>query len=204
MSKRGWGVGLLSWCLLAACSRKPIVTREPEQVTRVAAADGKGESTKPIVGPSPSGAPVETAPPNVPAFKPAFAGQTRAPGVHTKTAFRVLEIASDLDQPWALAFLPDQRMLVTEKHAGRLLIVSPDGKKSPPVAGVPRVDGRNQGGLLDIELSPDYAKTQLVYFSYYEPREGGNGQAVARAKLIDGPSPKLDQLKIIYRMQPTL
>lgn len=206
MSKRGsWSgfVSVASLCLASACSSTPAITREPEQVTRIAEADGKGESTKPIVGPS-SGAPVETAPPNVPEFKPAFAGQTRAPAVHTKTAFRAIEIASDLDLPWALAFLPDGRMLVTEKHAGRLSILSADGKKSPAIAGVPRVDGRDQGGLLDIELSPDYAKTGLVYFSYYEPRQGGNGLAVARAKLIDGSSPRLDAVQVIYRMQPTL
>ena len=206
MSKRAsWSgcASLLSWCLASACSTTPAVTREPEQATRIAEADGKGESTKPIVGPS-GGAPVETAPPNVPEFKPAFAGQTRAPGVHTKTTFRVVEIASGLDLPWALAFLPDGRLLVTEKHAGRLLIVNADGKKSPPVAGLPRVDGRDQGGLLDVELSPDYPKTGLVYFSYYEPREGGNGLAVARAKLLDGAAPKLDAVQVIYRMQPTL
>lgn len=193
----------MSWFLVSACSTTPAITREPEQATRIAEADGKGESTKPIVGPS-GGAPVETAPPNVPGFKPAFAGQTRAPGVHTQTAFHVIEVASGLELPWALAFLPDGRLLVTEKHAGRLSILGIDGKKSAPVAGVPRVDGRDQGGLLDIELSPDYAKTGLVYFSYYEPREGGNGLAVARAKLIDGATPKLDAVQVIYRMQPTL
>ena len=202
MNQRGFASGIATLWLFSACSTTPAVTREPEQVTRVAAADGKGQSTKPIVGPS-SGAPVETAPPNT-QFKPAFPGQTRAPGVHTSTPFRVIEIAGDLDMPWALAFLPDGRMLVTEKHAGRLSILGADGKKAAEVLRVPRVDGRNQGGLLDIELSPDYAQSQLVYFSYYEPRDGGNGLAVARAKLVDGAAPKLERLQVIYRMQPTL
>jgi glucose/arabinose dehydrogenase len=166
-------------------------------------ADGQGESTKPRVGPNP-GAPVETAPPNVPEFKPAFEGQTRAPSIHTESAIKVTKIAGGLDKPWALAFLPDGRMLVTTKHDGELFIVSPDGKKSEPAAGVPKVDGRDQGGLLDVELGPDFASTKLVYLSYYEPRKDGNGLAVARGKLLDGPKPRLDGVKVIFRMQPTL
>jgi glucose/arabinose dehydrogenase len=150
------------------------------------------------------GAPVRTAPPNVPEFKPAFVEQTRAPELHTRTALHVSELATGFDEPWAIAFLPDARMLVTEKHEGRLLIVSPDGQKSPPVLGVPRVDGRDQGGLLDVELGPDYATSKLIYFSYYEPREGGNGLAVARAKLVDGAKPRLEAPTPIFRMQPTL
>jgi glucose/arabinose dehydrogenase len=149
-------------------------------------------------------APVETAPPNVPEFKPAFPGQTRAPAVRTRTQLKLTEIASGFNKPWAIAFLPDRRMLVTEKPTGRLYIVTADGKKSPPVAGVPKVDGRNQGGLLDVELGPDHAKSGLVYFTYYEPREGGNGLAVARARLLDGSQPRLEGLQIVFRMQPTL
>jgi glucose/arabinose dehydrogenase len=151
-----------------------------------------------------SGVPVETAPPNVPEFKPAFPQQTRAPAMHTKTAIAVNEIAEDLEEPWAIAFLPDRRMLVTEKHNGRLFIIAPDGKKSAPAEGVPRVDGEDQGGLLDVELGPDYAQSKLVYLSYYEPREGGNGLAVARARLVEGAPPKLEGVQVIFRMQPTL
>jgi aldose sugar dehydrogenase len=150
------------------------------------------------------GAPVKTGPPNVPEFRPAFPGQTRAEEVRTKTPLRVTTIASGFDKPWAIAFLPDRRMLVTEKPTGRLYIVGPDGKKSPPVQGLPRVDGRNQGGLLDVELGPDYERSRLVYWTYYEPRKGGNGLAVARARLVDGPKPRVEGLEIVFRMQPTL
>src|SRR5215212_9911849 len=104
----------LSGCSRAAAPNKP----QPEQVAKVVPAGGNGESTKPRVGPNP-GLPVETAPPNVPEFKPAFAGQTRAPAVHTQTRFVVTEVPADFDEPWAIAFLPDARMLVTEKHAGK-------------------------------------------------------------------------------------
>jgi aldose sugar dehydrogenase len=166
-------------------------------------AAGSHESA-PRAGSTPRGAPVETAPPNVPEFKPAFPGQTRAPGVETRTPLAVTVVASGFDHPWAIAFLPDRRMLVTEKPTGRLYIVTPDGAKSAPVTGLPPVDGRGQGGLLDVELGPDYAESGLVYWTYYEPRDGGNGLAVARARLVDGARPRVEGLQIIFRMQPTL
>lgn len=188
--------------MLSACSRPPAPV-ERQRVSKVVPAEGSGEPTEPRVGANP-GLPVETSPPNVPEFKPAFAGQTRASAIHTKTAIQVDEIAAGFDEPWAIAFLPDRRMLVSEKHDGELFIVAPDGKKSAPVQGVPRVDGRDQGGLLDVELGPDYETSRLVYLSYYEPREGGNGLAVARARLADGAVPKLERLQVIFRMMPTL
>jgi len=151
-----------------------------------------------------SGAPVETGPPNVPEFTPAFAGQTRAEAVATRTPLQVTEIASGFDRPWAIAFLPDRRMLVTEKPTGHLFIVTADGRKSPPVAGIPPVDGRGQGGLLDVELGPDFATSRRIYWTYYEPREGGNGLTVARGRLIDGAQPRIENLQITFRMLPTM
>jgi glucose/arabinose dehydrogenase len=190
---------------VGACSKQPAPKpSQPEQVAQVVPAEGKGESTEPRVGPNPEGQPVETAPPNVPEFKPAFVGQTRARAVHTRSRFRVTEMGGPFAEPWALAFLPDNRLLVTEKHAGRLLLVSADGKKKTPVQGVPRVDGRDQGGLLDVELSPGYANDKQLFVSYYEPREGGNGLAVARARLVEGAQPTLQELQVIFRMMPTL
>jgi glucose/arabinose dehydrogenase len=137
-------------------------------------------------------------------FQPAFSGQTRAPTIQTKTALRVTELASGFRNPWAIAFLPDQRMLVTEKPTGSLYIVTPQGAKSPPVAGLPPVDGRGQGGLLDVEVGPDYAQSGLIYWTYYEPRQGGNGLAVARAKLVEGAQPRVEGVQVIFRMMPTL
>ena len=171
-----------------------------------ACAPARGQTPAARLGGADGHAPVETGPPNVPEFKPAFPGQTRAPAVHTRTSFDVTELAGGLDQPWALAFLPDGRLLLTEKHDGELFILSADGKeKSPPVDGVPRVDGRGQGGLLDVEVGPDYAKSGLIYLSYYEPRRGGNGLAVVRGRLLlSGGTPRLQDPKVIFRMQPTL
>jgi glucose/arabinose dehydrogenase len=194
----------LCCALLAACNKTPPQTKGPAQVAQVVPADGNGQATEPRVGPNPSGVPVETAPPNVPEFKPAFDGQTRAAALHSRTRFKVDDVATELAQPWALAFLPDRRMLVTEKHAGRLLIVGPNGQKSLPVQGVPPVVGEDQAGLLDVKVAPDYAATKLVYLSYVEPRQGGNGLAVARGRLVDGPQPKLEQLKVLFKAVPTL
>jgi glucose/arabinose dehydrogenase len=116
----------------------------------------------------------------------------------------VKQIATGFNKPWAIAFLPDRRMLVTEKPTGKLYIVTPGGERSAAVGGLPRVDGRDQGGLLDVEAAPDYAQSQLVYWTYYEPRVGGNGLAVARGRLRDGPRPRVDNVQVIFRMQPTL
>ena len=154
-------------------------------------------------GSAPSGAPVETGPRSVPEFRPAFPGQTRAPAVKTRTALQVTEVASGFNKPWAIAFLPDGRMLVTEKP-GQLRIVTPEGQKSEPVSGLPRVDARGQGGLLDVELSPDFRRTGHIFWTYYEPRSGGNGLAVARGRLIDGAQPQVENVQVVFRMLPTL
>ncbi|MBC7801731.1 MAG: PQQ-dependent sugar dehydrogenase [Gemmatimonadaceae bacterium] len=151
-----------------------------------------------------SGAPVPTGAPNVPEFKPAFAGQTRAPAVKTTTPLQVTTIASGLRSPWGLAFLPDGRMLVTEKSPPSLRIVERDGKVSAPVAGLPQAADKGQGGLLDVAIAPDFAQSRLVYITYAEPREGGSGTAVARGRLVDGQAPRLDQVESVFRMQPTL
>lgn len=153
---------------------------------------------------SQAGAPVRTGPPNVPEFQPAFAGQTRAPEVRSRTRFQVATVASGLRQPWGLAFLPDGRMLVTEKAPFALRVVGADGRVSAPVAGLPRADDRDQGGLLDVAVPPDYPRSPYVYWTYAEPREGGTGTAVARGRLVDGAAPRLDGVETIFRMQPTL
>ena len=186
----------LSTVITASCATCAEQTK-PRQANETASAQPAGE-------PDPKRPPLETAPPNVPEFKPAFAEQTRAPGIQTETPIEVTVIASGFEKPWAIAFLPDRRMLVTEKPTGKLYIVTPEGQRSAPVAGLPKVDGRDQGGLLDVKLDPDFDDNGLIYWTYYEPREGGNGLAVARARLVDGAQPMVDGLNVIFRMQPTL
>jgi glucose/arabinose dehydrogenase len=114
-------------------------------------------------------------------------------------AVQVETVARGLENPWALAFLPDGRILVTERP-GRVRIVEPDGRVSKPLDGVPRVLARGQGGLLDVALDPRFAENRLVYLSYAEPGEGNTaGTAVARGRLAEG---KLDDVQVIYRQQP--
>jgi aldose sugar dehydrogenase len=152
----------------------------------------------------PEVAPDYGVPPNAPNQKPAFAGQTDAAEAKTTVALDVATVAEGLVSPWSLEFLPDGRMLVTEKP-GRLRIVTADGRLSEPVAGLPMVDARGQGGLLDVVLAPDYASSQMVYFSFSEPREGGqNNTAVGRGKLVDGAAPRLDNMQVIYHQVPSM
>ena len=143
-------------------------------------------------------------PPNAPNQKPAAAGQTDAPEARTTVALDVVPVAEGLVAPWGMEFLPDGRMLVTEK-AGQLRIGGKDGKLSEPVAGVPAVDRRGQGGLLDVALAPDFAKSQMIYWSFSEPRENNeNNTAVARGRLVDGAAPRLDNVQVIYHQTPSM
>lgn len=112
---------------------------------------------------------------------------------------RVQTFASGLEHPWALAFLPDSRLLVTERP-GRLRIVGPRGELSEPLAGVPPVFAHGQGGLLDVKLDPRFSDNRLIYLSYAEPGEDGTaGTAVARGRLEDS---RLEHVEVVYRQQP--
>jgi aldose sugar dehydrogenase len=131
------------------------------------------------------------------------AEQTRAPARATKQALKVETYAKGLVHPWALAFLPDGRLLVTERP-GRIRLVGGDGRLSPPLGNVPPVWAVGQGGLLDVAVAPDFASSKLVYFSFAEQRQsGGSATTVARAKLVlEGDGGRLDDLKVIFRQQP--
>jgi len=113
---------------------------------------------------------------------------------------KVETVVSGLTSPWALAFLPDGRMLITEKP-GRLRIAARDGTLSQPVAGVPKVAAQNQGGLLDVITDRDFAKNNTIYFCYSDPVSGGSQTALARATLDAGAEPKLTDVKRIFQQQ---
>ena len=111
---------------------------------------------------------------------------------------------TQLDEPWAMTFLPDGRLLITEKP-GRLLIVTQDGEQSAPVAGVPDVDYGGQGGLGDVVLHPEFAENGLLYLSYAEAGDGNTrGAAVARGRLVLGPNGggAIEDLRVIWRQTP--
>lgn len=113
---------------------------------------------------------------------------------------RLVIVATGLEHPWGMAFLPDGRALVTERP-GRLRVVGRDGQLGPPLGGLPAVDVTGQGGLLDVALDPDFGANQRVYLSYAEPRADGNGTAVARGRLTDQ---GLVDVQVIFRQQPTI
>jgi len=146
---------------------------------------------------------VDTRPPNGRDQVPAFPGQTDAPEKKSNVAFDVVTVAQGLENPWGLAFLPNGKMLVTERP-GRLRVVSTDGTLSEPVAGLPPVDARGQGGLLDVAIDPSFASTGLIYWTYAEPGDGVNNTAAARGKLVDGAAPRVEDVKVIYSQRPSL
>ncbi len=120
---------------------------------------------------------------------------TFTPGLVT-----VETVARGLEHPWGLDFLPDGRMVVSERP-GRLRLVGRDGALSAPLAGLPAVQARGQGGLLDVAVDPDFAQTGLVYFTFAEPGAGGAGTSAARARLTDT---ALVDVQVIYRQRPKL
>jgi len=134
---------------------------------------------------------------------PAAAVITDAPAPAEPSKIKVETFADGLSHPWGLQFLPDGRLLVTERP-GRMRLVSKDGKLSEPIAGVPEVAAVGQGGLLDVLLAPDFAESGTIYFSYGEPRGGRkNATSVGRAKLaLDGDTGRLEDVKVIFRQEP--
>ncbi len=119
--------------------------------------------------------------------------ETEGPSIQVST------VVDGLSHPWGIAFLPDGSMLVTERE-GNLRHVKDDAL-SEPLSGVPEVDARGQGGLLDVTLDTDFEENRLVYLSFAEAGEGGNGTAVARGKLSDD-NTALEEVEVIFRQQP--
>jgi glucose/arabinose dehydrogenase len=123
--------------------------------------------------------------------------------IKTEKADLVVEtVARGLENPWGLAFLPDGRMLVTERP-GRLRIVAASGQLSQPLPGLPKIYARGQGGILDVLIDPGFAENRVVYLSYAEDRGGGRaGTAVARGRLNTAGT-GLEGLQIIFRQEPS-
>ena len=111
---------------------------------------------------------------------------------------RIVDIVTGLEHPWSLAFLPDGRMLVTER-LGRLRMVKEGQLEAEPVTGLPPIVAQGQGGLLDVTLHPRFTENKLVYLSYVGPGIGGISTEVARGKLIDD---RLEDVQVIFRQQP--
>ncbi|MBO9628890.1 MAG: PQQ-dependent sugar dehydrogenase [Shinella sp.] len=146
----------------------------------------------------------ETKEANAPDQKPAFENQTRASLPDAIPEISVDVVAKGLPHLWAMEFLPDGRMLVTAKDGTMHVVFQDDGQASPPIEGVPEVMSGGQGGLLDVALAPDFERSNRIYFSFSEPRDGGNGTSVASAKLIEQDGTfLLQEVKVIFRQMPT-
>lgn len=146
-----------------------------------------GDAAAPLVADAPSPSPSATT-----AATPPPAGAE--PFVKT--------VVADFDAPWAMTFLPDGRMLVTEKD-GRMLLVSADGRNRSTVATI-TVDPAGQGGLMDVVLAPDFAQSRRVYFSYSAAGEGGKGVVLARGRLRadDAGGVRLGEIEALFRARP--
>ncbi|MBD1422439.1 PQQ-dependent sugar dehydrogenase [Sphingobacterium chuzhouense] len=144
--------------------------------------------------------PVEKNKPNTD-YKPAFEGQTRAPGVKTQTPYDSQVVTDKLKSPWGIAVLPDGRLLITENE-GNMRIVSDSGELSEAIGGIPKVDARGQGGLLGLTLDPDFASNRMVYWVFSEPVSGGNHTAVAKGRLADDEK-SIENAQVIYQALPT-
>jgi glucose/arabinose dehydrogenase len=161
--------------------------------------DGSGPAAEASTpGPGTSSSP-QTRKGNGAGFRPAFENQTRAPGLTSHVALDVTVVASGLQNPWAFEFLPDGRILLTER-SGNLRIVGPDGKPSAPLRGVPKVLFEGQGGLLDVALDPGFETNRTIYWTFSEPRRGGSGTALAKGTLGES---AVENVKVIFRQMPT-
>jgi glucose/arabinose dehydrogenase len=192
-----FAVPVLGFALVSGCTPSPQLSMESAQ----------GEAAPAVTPPGQTAAqntpctPLETREANAPDQQPAFPGQTRACEVQSNVAFDVVVVARGLESPWAVEPLPGGALLVTEKP-GRMRIVSTAGQVGPPIAGVPAVDARRQGGLLDVALSPGFATDRTIFWSFTEPRQGGNGTSVARG-VLSADQTRLEQVRVILRTQPT-
>jgi glucose/arabinose dehydrogenase len=149
--------------------------------------------------PLPALAAVEQGPPNAP-YEPAFENQTRAPAL-PETAVEVAPFATGLERPWGIAALPDGTFLVTEKP-GRMRLVSAEGALGEPIAGLPDVDSREQGGLLDVTVSPNFAQDRRVFWTYSKPMGGGLVATAAAQGVLSADGTALTEVADIFVQDP--
>lgn len=181
-------------------------------------AQNRRETLKTAAPLSQTCAPLETEAANAPEQKPAFPGQTRACAAQSDAAFEVVVVAKGLKNPWAVEPLPNGDFLITEK-AGHLRIVSAKGEIGQPISGLlpvnqdgvsaasgqgglPPINARGQGGLLDVALSPNFERDRTIFWSFSEERKGGSGTSVARGVLSENRR-SLSEVRVIFRALPT-
>jgi aldose sugar dehydrogenase len=149
------------------------------------------------------GQPWETRPPEKADDHPLFPQQTRAP-YHKSVPYKVTTITDKLRLPWSLAFLPEGKMLVTEKFPGQLRIVSPDGTLSAPLTGINQLAPPRKLGLLDVVLAPGFAKNSRVYFSFFENLGPAYSNTYLAYGTLDEAAGALHDVTVIYRGVPAM
>jgi glucose/arabinose dehydrogenase len=145
------------------------------------------------------GQPIETRITEMGFGHPNFPEQTRAPFHKGKTSFKVAVITDKLDLPWSLQFLPNAKILVTEKP-GAMRIVDRDGKVSGPIQGVPEVSFLGDAGLMDVQLDPSFAENHIIYFNYVRPERGEQTRVVLAKAKLDESSLALTDFQVIFRV----
>lgn len=181
-------LGMAAMASISACSNSSGTADSDNSSPSNAAAD----TTK--------NAPVQTGEANT-NYKPAFPGQTRAPGVKTKAALNVTMINSGLDHPWGLRVLPDGRFLISQK-SGSMVILTADGKTQKTITGLPAVVNEGQGGLLDVNIDPQFSSNRMIYWDYAEKAAEGSILAIAKGKL-SADERKIENITVIYRATPS-
>lgn len=152
-----------------------------------------------IYGMAQTGPPVETHKANSD-YKSAFKGQTRIGSVKSKTAIKAEVISTEVQGPWGICVLPDGRLLISGKP-GTMQILTTAGKVVKTITGFPKVHFQGQGGLLDVNIDPNFKKNLMVYWTYAQPGENGNALAVAKGKL-SADETTLEDVKVIFEAVP--
>lgn len=145
--------------------------------------------------------PVEQGPRNAPHLLPAFERQTRAPAITSRQEAVAAPIATGLEHPWGMALLPDGSLLVTERP-GRLRLIDAKGAVSAPIRGIPKVHAVDQGGLLDVAVSPAFAKDRTVYLTYAKPLGGGKSATAAARGVLSDDGTRLEDVTDIFVQTP--
>ncbi len=145
---------------------------------------------------------VESLPKEAPDQQPAFENQTRVKAVSTQTPVQVEIVAENLSHPWGITFLPDTRMLISEK-TGTIRVVSLQGEVGDTILGVPPVYYRQDGGLMDIALDPDFSDNRTVYWAFSEPFDTGYIASVAKG-ILSADETRFDNVEVIYRAPPAV
>jgi glucose/arabinose dehydrogenase len=149
------------------------------------------------------GQPWDARPPEKADDKPLFPEQTRAP-YHKVASYKVTTVTDKLHLPWSIAFLPDGKMLVTEKFPADFRIVSADGTLSEPLSGIDALAPPKKLGLLDVVLAPDFKKSHRVYFSFFQLLPKGNSNTYLAHGTLDEAGNALHNVTVIYRGVPEL